>query len=89
MLAVAIITGQLTGGEPHANGVSFALRTVGEYRQSDDSASFAARGLGPSRIESNRYLRAYVGHLRQKLENDLRQPKYILTETGVGCRFEL
>lgn len=43
---------------------------------------------GPSFIESNHYLRIYVGHLRQKLETDTAQPKYILTETGVGYRFQ-
>ncbi len=42
---------------------------------------------GPSFIESNHYLRIYVGHLRQKLENDPAQPRHILTETGVGYRF--
>jgi two-component system KDP operon response regulator KdpE len=39
--------------------------------------------------ESNHYLRVYVGHLRQKLEVDPAQPKYLLTETGIGYRFQL
>ena len=43
---------------------------------------------GPSNVESNHYLRVYVGHLRQKLEDDPTQPKYLLTETGVGYRFQ-
>lgn len=43
---------------------------------------------GPSCVESNHYLRVYVGHLRQKLEDDPMQPKYFLTETGVGYRFQ-
>ena len=43
---------------------------------------------GPSSVESNHYLRVYVGHLRQKLEDDVTQPKYLLTETGVGYRFQ-
>lgn len=43
---------------------------------------------GPSYIESSHYLRVYVGHLRQKLEDDPAQPKHILTETGVGYRFQ-
>jgi two-component system KDP operon response regulator KdpE len=30
-----------------------------------------------------------MGHLRQKLEDDPAQPKYILTETGVGYRLSL
>ncbi|WP_301100744.1 two-component system response regulator KdpE [Propionivibrio sp.] len=42
---------------------------------------------GASSVESYHYLRVYVGHLRQKLEDDPTQPKYLLTETGVGYRF--
>jgi two-component system, OmpR family, KDP operon response regulator KdpE len=30
-----------------------------------------------------------MGHLRQKLEDDPAQPKYILTETGVGYRLSI
>jgi two-component system KDP operon response regulator KdpE len=44
---------------------------------------------GPTYIDSSHYLRVYVGHLRQKLENDPAQPKHFLTETGVGYRFQL
>lgn len=43
---------------------------------------------GANSVESNHYLRVYVGHLRQKLEDDPTQPKYLLTETGVGYRFQ-
>ena len=44
---------------------------------------------GPGHAESNHYLRIFVGHLRQKIEVDPAQPKHILTETGVGYRFNL
>lgn len=44
---------------------------------------------GPTHVESNHYLRVFVGHLRQKLEADPAQPRHILTETGVGYRFHL
>ena len=43
---------------------------------------------GPTFIESSHYLRVYVGHLRHKLEQDPAQPQYLLTETGVGYRFQ-
>ena len=33
------------------------------------------------------YVRLYINYLRQKLENDPANPKYILTERGVGYRF--
>ncbi len=41
---------------------------------------------GPSHTEDGHYVRVYMGHLRQKLENDPAQPKHILTETAVGYR---
>jgi DNA-binding response OmpR family regulator len=37
--------------------------------------------------EETHYLRLYVNYLRQKLEKDPANPKYILTERGVGYRF--
>jgi len=43
---------------------------------------------GPSYAESSHYVRVYVGHLRQKLEADPAQPRHLLTETGVGYRFQ-
>jgi two-component system KDP operon response regulator KdpE len=33
------------------------------------------------------YVRLYINYLRQKLEEDPANPKYILTERGVGYRF--
>lgn len=44
---------------------------------------------GPSHSESSHYLRVYMGHLRQKLEDDPTQPRYLLTETAVGYRLLL
>ena len=44
---------------------------------------------GPSYVEHAHYLRIYMGHLRQKLEADPAQPKHIVTEVGLGYRFEM
>jgi two-component system KDP operon response regulator KdpE len=41
---------------------------------------------GPSHAEDGHYVRVYMGHLRQKLEDDPAQPKHIVTETAVGYR---
>jgi len=41
---------------------------------------------GPSHAEDGHYVRVYMGHLRQKLEDEPAQPKHILTETAVGYR---
>jgi two-component system KDP operon response regulator KdpE len=44
---------------------------------------------GPAHLDNGHYLRVYMGHLRQKLEDDPAQPKFFLTETGVGYRLLL
>lgn len=42
---------------------------------------------GQAYAERNHYARVFVGRLRQKLEDDPTQPRFILTEAGVGYRF--
>ncbi|WP_058911667.1 two-component system response regulator KdpE [Entomohabitans teleogrylli] len=44
---------------------------------------------GPGAVEHSHYLRIYMGHLRQKLEQDPARPQHLLTETGIGYRFML
>jgi two-component system KDP operon response regulator KdpE len=44
---------------------------------------------GGQHAEDSHYLRIYMGHLRQKLEDDPAQPKYLLTETGIGYRLDI
>ena len=41
---------------------------------------------GPAHVNETQYLRVYVGQLRQKIERDPTQPRYIVTEAGVGYR---
>lgn len=41
---------------------------------------------GPGSSQEHHYLRVYMNQLRQKLERDPAQPRYLLTETGVGYR---
>ncbi len=43
---------------------------------------------GPHSVEQPHYLRTYMGHLRQKIETEPANPKYLLTETGIGYRFQ-
>ena len=43
---------------------------------------------GPGHGDRGHYLRIYVGRLRQKLEADPALPQHILTETGIGYRFQ-
>ncbi|MGB9108327.1 MAG: winged helix-turn-helix domain-containing protein, partial [Telluria sp.] len=44
---------------------------------------------GPHQSENAHYLRVYMGHLRHKLEDNPAEPRYMMTETGVGYRFQL
>ena len=44
---------------------------------------------GPSHVEQTHYPRIFMQHLRQKLEDDPAQPKFLLTEIGVGYRLVL
>jgi len=43
---------------------------------------------GPSNADNGHYVRIYMGHLRQKLEDDPAQPRHLLTETAVGYRLQ-
>jgi two-component system alkaline phosphatase synthesis response regulator PhoP len=42
---------------------------------------------GPEYSDEVHYLKLYIRYLRQKLEKDPANPKYLLTEWGVGYRF--
>ena len=41
---------------------------------------------GPAQQDDIQYLRVYIRSLRQKIEADATQPRYVLTEPGVGYR---
>ena len=43
---------------------------------------------GPAYEKETHYLRIYVGQLRRKLEEDPAKPRHLITEPGMGYRFE-
>ena len=43
---------------------------------------------GKHAAEQGHYLRIYMQHLRQKLGDDALNPRFLITETGVGYRFK-
>ncbi|MEU6184846.1 response regulator [Nocardia sp. NPDC047038] len=43
---------------------------------------------GPSYATETHYLRVYLAQLRRKLEDDPSRPKHLLTEAGMGYRFQ-
>lgn len=52
--------------------------------------AFLLRAIwGPGFIHQSQYLRVYIAQLRKKLEDDPNQPRYLLTESGVGYRLLL
>ena len=79
---------QRDGAEVHLTALEFRLLTclaqhlgmVVTHRQ------LLREVWGPSHVEQTHYLRIYMKQLRDKLEVDPVQPRYLLTETGVGYR---
>lgn len=43
---------------------------------------------GPTYLNETHYLRQYVAQLRRKLEDDPARPRHLLTEPGMGYRFQ-
>jgi two-component system KDP operon response regulator KdpE len=43
---------------------------------------------GPAYTEETNYLRVYMAQLRRKLELDPAHPRHLITEPGIGYRFE-
>ena len=43
---------------------------------------------GPQYERETNYLRVYLAQLRRKLEPDPAQPRHLITEPGMGYRFE-
>ena len=46
-----------------------------------------SRVWGPEYRDASHYVRLYINYLRQKIEEDPSNPRYILTERGVGYKF--
>lgn len=49
--------------------------------------SILSQVWGPADADHTEYLRVYMRQLRKKLEEKPEQPRYILTEPGIGYRF--
>lgn len=43
---------------------------------------------GPGYVTETNYLRVYMAQLRRKLERDPSQPQHLITEPGIGYRFD-
>jgi two-component system KDP operon response regulator KdpE len=52
------------------------------------SAQLLTRVWGPGFQQQKNYLRFHMAHLRRKLEDDPARPRYLLTEPGMGYRYQ-
>lgn len=70
--------------------------TPTEYKLLSIMAGYAGKVLthtfllkavwGPGSVSETQYLRVFMANLRRKLERDPAEPRYVLTEMGVGYR---
>jgi two-component system KDP operon response regulator KdpE len=81
--------------ELHRRGVAVKLSPI-EFRLFERLARSAGKVVthrqlladvwGSEQVDQLQYLRVYMGHLRSKVEDDPAEPRYLLTELGVGYR---
>jgi two-component system KDP operon response regulator KdpE len=76
------------GQEVHLTSKEYALlRLLVQHRGKVVTHRQILRELwGPNAEENTGYLRVYMLHLRQKLENDPKQPHHLTNESGIGYR---
>ncbi|MCE0810924.1 two-component system response regulator KdpE [Buttiauxella sp. A2-C1_F] len=79
------------GAEIHLTPIEFRLLAtlINNHGKVLTQRQLLNQVWGPNAVEHSHYLRIYMGHLRQKLENDPARPAHLLTETGIGYRFML
>jgi two-component system, OmpR family, KDP operon response regulator KdpE len=78
----------VTGNEVHLTPIEYKLLTT---LVRDSGKVLTHRFLlkevwGPSHVHETHYLRVFMASLRRKIEADPAQPRYLLTEQGVGYR---
>jgi two-component system KDP operon response regulator KdpE len=78
------------GKELDLSAIEFRLLTSLMRRpgQLVTHSQLLAEVWGPQYVDSRNYLRLYVQYLREKIEDDPRNPKFVINEWGVGYRFE-
>ena len=62
---------------------------VRHANQTVDHQTLLQEVWGPAYTNQANYLRVYIAALRRKLERDPSDPRYLLTASGLGYRFEL
>ena len=87
-LNTSLRTVQKAGVEIHLTPIEYRLLCLLAANEGKvlTHAHILTRIWGPARAKDGHYLRVYMGHLRQKLENEPAHPQHILTEPAVGYR---
>jgi len=98
VLRLGQVTVDLTKRTAQAAGAELHLTPL-EYRVLDclarnagmivTQAQLIREAWGPDRLGDSRGLRTYIKMLRQKLEPDPGQPRFLITEAGVGYRLHV
>lgn len=80
---------QKKGATVHLTPTEYALliELVGQKGKVCTQRHLLNAVWGPNYVEQPHYLRIYMGHLRQKLEDNPAMPEHLITEVGVGYRF--
>ena len=91
-VSIDLVSRRITRGDEEIHLTPIEFRLLGELLAHPDKVMTHRQLLlavwGPTFVEHNHYLRIYMGHLRQKLEVDPTLPRYLLTETGIGYRYQ-
>jgi two-component system KDP operon response regulator KdpE len=80
----------VSGDRQHLTKTEFEMLAL-LVRQSGQVLTFERILLGvwgPGYEDSIDYVHSYMSRLRKKLEPDMKEPRYLLTEHGVGYRFQ-
>jgi two-component system, OmpR family, KDP operon response regulator KdpE len=79
---------KVKGAEVHLTPIEFKLLTT-LVRQAGKVLThryLLKEVWGPQQVDETHYLRVFMTGLRRKIEDDPAQPRYLLTEQGVGYR---
>ena len=78
----------VNGDEVHLTPIEYKLLTILVHHAGKvlTHRQLLREVWGPTHVEDAHYLRVYMGQLRRKIEHDPAQPRYLLTEPGVGYR---
>jgi len=82
---------ELAGSEIHLTPTEYdLLRILVSHAGKVVTHGFLLTNIwGNTSQECAQYLRIYISQLRKKIERDPNQPRFILTEPGVGYRFNI